>query len=288
MGEIYAILTALLRGYSVIPVKKGLKYSTPNTSALLYLLINTCMLWILTLYKNPINLLHADGFVYFMLAGIIAPGVAVRFKDIGISRLGAAVSSPVLGVNILFSMIIAAVFLREKVTLFILIGAVLTFLGVTLISIRDESHNNWKKIDLLFPLTAAALFAISTNLRKLGLNKINDPIIGATITSTVSLAVLVISILYSHFRGLDSWEVRFNRDGLKYFTLNGILLSIAYLFYFLALSSSSVVKIQPIAGINPLFSIIFVFIFLREDETITWKIIVGTLMIVIGIVLITL
>ena len=163
MGEIYAILTALLRGYSVIPVKKGLKYSTPNTSALLYLLINTCMLWILTLSNNPTNLLHAEGFVYFMLAGIIAPGVAVRFKDIRISRLGVSIASPVLGVNILFSMIIAVVFLREKITPFILIGAILTFLGVTLISIQEESHNSWKKIDLLFPLTAAALFAISTN-----------------------------------------------------------------------------------------------------------------------------
>ena len=288
MGEIFAILTALLRGYSVIPVKKGLKYSTPNTSALLYLLINTCMLWTLTLYNHPIKLLHADGFVYFILAGIIAPGVAVRFKDIGISRLGVAIASPVLGVNILFSMIIAVVFLREKVTPFILIGAILTFLGVTLISIQEESHNSWRRIDLLFPLTAAALFAISTNLRKLGLIKINDPIIGATITSTVSLTVLVLSILYSHFMGLDSWEVKFNRGGLKYFTFNGILLSIAYLFYFLALSSSSVVKIQPLSGINPLFSIIFGFIFLREEETITWKIVVGTVMIVIGIVMITL
>ena len=107
MGEIFAILTALLRGYSVIPVKKGLRYSTPNTSALMYLLINTGMLWILTLYNHPIKLLHADGFIYFVLAGIIAPGVAVRFKDIGISRLGVAIASPLLGINILFSMLLA-------------------------------------------------------------------------------------------------------------------------------------------------------------------------------------
>lgn len=287
MGEIFAILTALLRGFSVIPVKKGLRYSTPNTSALMYLLINTGMLWTLTLYNHPTKLVHGDGFIYFVLAGIIAPGVAVRFKDIGISRLGVAIASPLLGINILFSMLLAVIFLREKVTIFILIGAILTFFGVTLISLQEESHGNWRKMDLIFPITAAALFAISTNLRKLGLIKSNDPIVGATITSTVSLAVLVIWILYSHFMGSDSWEVKFNRRGLKYFTINGIILSIAYLCYFLALSSSSVVKIQPISGTNPLFSIIFVFIFLREEEKITWKIILGTLMIVTGIVLIT-
>jgi drug/metabolite transporter (DMT)-like permease len=271
----------------VIPVKKGLRYSTPTTSALIYLFINTAILWIITLYNHPVELLLADGFIYFVFAGIIAPGIAARFKDIGISRLGVAISSPVMGINTLFSMLIAVVFLREKITLLILIGAILTFFGVSLISWQKESHNNWRKIDLIFPLTAAALFAMSTNLRKLGLIKISDPIIGATITSTVSLIVLIVSILYSHYRSLESWEVKFNIEGLKYFTINGVVLSIAYLFYFLALSSSSVVKIQPLSGINPLFSIIFGFIFLRGEETITPNIIIGTLMIVAGIVLIT-
>ena len=67
MGEIYAILTAVLRGYSVIPVRKGLKHSTPSTSAIMYLLINTTMLWAITLYNHSLELLLADGFIYFVL-----------------------------------------------------------------------------------------------------------------------------------------------------------------------------------------------------------------------------
>ena len=287
MGEVYAILTALLRGYSVIPVKKGLQYSTPSTSAMVYVLINTAMLWSITLYNHNLEFLLADGFIYFVFAGIIAPGVAVRFKDMGISRLGVTISSPVLGINTFFAMIIAVVFLKEKLTLFILVGAVITFFGVSLISWQGEKDIRWRKVDLIFPLIAGALFATSNNLRKLGLIKVGDPILGATITSTVSLVVLVLSFVFSRIRNSDSWDVRFNREGLRYFIVSGSVLSIAYLLYFLALSSSYIIKIQPISGIHPLFSVIFSFIFLKEEETITPKIIIGTLAIVAGIVLIT-
>jgi hypothetical protein len=52
MGEIFAILTAVLRGYAVVPLRKGLQYSTPSTSSIVYLVINTAMLWALTLYRS--------------------------------------------------------------------------------------------------------------------------------------------------------------------------------------------------------------------------------------------
>ncbi len=249
--------------------------------------INTVMLWSITLYNHNLKILLTNGFTYFVLAGILAPGVAVRFKDMGISRLGVTISSPVVGINAFFSILIAIVFLGEKITLFILTGAVMTFLGVSLISWQGEKNTIWRKIDLIFPLTAAVLFASSNNLRKMGLMKEGDPIVGATITSTVSLVVLVVSVLVFRIRNSDSWDVKFNRVGLKYFTVSGVVLSIAYLLYFIALSSSYVVKIIPITGMHPLFSVIFSFIFLKEEEIITPKIVISTIMIVAGIVLIT-
>lgn len=286
IGEIYAIITAVLRGFSVIPLKKGLKHSTPSTSALMYLLINTIILWIITLYNHPLHLLLSNGFYYFVLAGFIAPGIATRFKDIGIARLGVTLSIPIVGTNTFFSMLIAMTFLNEKLTYQIIFAAVLIFIGINLLTWRNEGQGEWKKIDLVFPLAAAILYAISTNLRKLGLLKINDPIIGATITSTISLFMLVFSSQISRIRGSDSWEMRFNKEALIYFGFSGSILSIAFLTYFMALSSSFVVKIQPIAGTNPLFSIIFTYLFLKEEKM-TLYTILGTILVVLGIILIT-
>jgi DME family drug/metabolite transporter len=287
IGEIYAILTAVLRGYAVIPIRKGLQYSTPSTSATIYLLINTAILWAITLYNHPLELFLADGFIYFVLAGIIAPGIAARFKDIGISRLGVILSTPIVGTNTFLSMLIAVFLLNEKLTLKLAVGALIIFIGINLLTSQEGNIGRWKKKDLTFPMTAAVLFATSTNLRKLGLLKIGDPLVGATITSTVSLAMLVLTSQISQARGLNSWELKFNREALRYFGLSGLISSIAFLSYFMALSSSSIVKIQPIAGTNPLFAVLFSYIFLKNQEHITTRNLIGTLLVVAGIILIT-
>jgi uncharacterized membrane protein len=54
----------------------------------------------------------------------------------------------------------------------------------------------------------------------------------------------------------------------------------------MALSASNVTRIQPIAGTNPLWAILFSHIFLRGTEIITPRIIVGTVIIVAGVALI--
>jgi uncharacterized membrane protein len=287
IGEIYAILTAVLRGLTVIPVRKGLKYSTPSTSATMYLLINTIILWAITLNSHSLDLILSDGFIYFVLAGILAPGFATRFRDIGITKVGVILTSPIVGTNTLISMVIAAIFLGEKLTLNLLAGALLIFAGINLLTWKGENVIEWNRKDLLFPMAAAVLYAVSTNLRKLGLLKIGDPIVGATITSTVSLLLLVFSSQVSRLRGSNSWNLRFNKEALIYFGFSGFVSSIAFLFYFIALSSSTIVKIQPIAGTNPLFAVIFSYIFLKNQEQVTIRSFLGTLTVVAGIVLIT-
>jgi uncharacterized membrane protein len=140
---------------------------------------------------------------------------------------------------------------------------------------------------VIFPLAAALCFAISTNLRKIGLLITNYPIIGATITATVSLITLTIKILYSGMHNSDEGKLVLNPKALKLFALSSVANSVAFLSYFLALSSSYLVKIQPISGTNPVFSIIFSYIFLRGEERINMNVVISTLLVVAGIVLIT-
>jgi len=56
----------------------------------------------------------------------------------------------------------------------------------------------------------------------------------------------------------------------------------------MALNSSYLVKIQPISGSNPLFALVFSYIFLRHVERVNRPTILATLLIVSGIALVTL
>jgi uncharacterized membrane protein len=286
LGEIFAIATAVLRGFAVIPIRKGLEQSTPTTSALIYLIINTVILWGITIIFYPLDSIVTEGTIYFVLAGLAAPGIAARFRDMGLKRLGVTLTSPIVGTTIFISMTMAVLFLGESLTLMLILGAVLIFIGVNLLT-RSVSQTEWQKRDLIYPIAAAVLFALSTNLRKIGLMKIEYPVVGAAITSTVSLSLLLFFIAISRIRGTKDWAVELNSQSLKNFGVAGFISSVAFLFYFMALNSSYIVKIQPISGSNPLFALIFSYIFLRDMERVNSRTVLATLLVISGIFLIT-
>jgi len=282
-AELYAVATAFLRGFSAIPIKKGLKNSNPITNVFIYLTINTFLLWSITFAYYPLKQLFFKGFEYFVLAGFFAPGISQIFRDAGFKRLGVAITYPIVSINTLFSMIIAIIFLNEKITIYIVLGSILTFLGVFTLTWQRDSKFRLPKKDLYLPILSALFFACSVNLREIGLSKIKYPIIGAAITSTVSFMILLIHILIMKVRK-KYWILQLHKDAVKFFIFSGIISCIAFLLYFIALSKSNVVVVQPIASTRPLFAALFSYFLLKEEEKITRKIILGSLLIVSGII----
>jgi uncharacterized membrane protein len=287
-GELYAIATAFLRGFAVVPIRRGLKHSNPNTSAFIFLVINTLVLWFISALIYPLKEVASNGFEYFILAGLVGPGIPVIFRDIGINRLGITITSPIVSTSTFFSMLIAITFLGEKITSLLLMGVFLIFVGINILTWQTGSRRDWKKKDLIFPVISAILFSISVSLRKVGLLQFNYPVMGAAITSSFSLINILSTLLFSKIRNIESWKLDLNREAIKFFGVSGFAMSVAFGFYFLALSSSYLVKIQPIAGTNPLFAMIASFIFLRDVEDINFRVILGTIITVFGIILITL
>ena len=57
---------------------------------------------------------------------------------------------------------------------------------------------------------------------------------------------------------------------------------------FLAISNAPVVVVAPILAMNPLTAILFSQIFLRGMERITWRVLIGALLVVAGVIIITL
>ena len=284
IAEIYALSTAFLRGFSAITTKKGLRSSNPNTSVLVTIIMNTMILWGVSLWLYPINASSFKGYQYFIVAGVFAPGIAKIFMDTGLQRVGIAITTPIVSSNTLFSTIIAVLLLGENLTIYLGVGAFLIFLGAIILTHKGQAKVEWKNRDLLLPLIAAILFAFSVNIRKIGLNIMDYPILGAAITSTASLTMLLIYLGLTQVRN-SSKLFYFNGQSMAYFGITGFLQAAAFILYFLAISASFVVRVQPIAATNPLFAIFFTIVLMRKEEKITGKIVVGALVMIIGMML---
>lgn len=138
----------------------------------------------------------------------------------------------------------------------------------------------WLIFSLLSAITAAgvAIFA------KMGLKNI-DTTLATTIRSIIMALFLVItSLSFGKFRGFSFQSL--NGKEWMLIVLAGISGALSWLFYFLALKIGLATKVAVVDRLSLIFVIIFASIFL--GEVLTWRTVLGALVMVSGALVITL
>jgi drug/metabolite transporter (DMT)-like permease len=129
---------------------------------------------------------------------------------------------------------------------------------------------------------AALAYGSSTVLIRVGVADLAPPLVGAALamlSGTLVLAVVGISRPQS--------SLRQKKRSVTFLLLAGVLAGLGVLSSFLALSMAPVVIVNPLQSINPLFTLLWAHLFLGQLEKITPRLVLGTLIVVIGITLIT-
>jgi len=125
-------------------------------------------------------------------------------------------------------------------------------------------------------------FGIAPIFAKKGLMSGLNPFYGATIANATALAIMI-SFFFFSGRGIRLESVK--RYGLFLAILSGICNSIALISFFGALSIGKVALVVPISCIYPLFTLLGAYLFMKESEVIDIFTVIGTFLIVIGVIL---
>lgn len=203
---------------------------------------------------------------------------------IGIDRLGSSVASTAANAAPFFSILFAVLLLGERPSLVILLGAGSIVSGLSLLT-AGRSGKDWRTVDLLFPFTAAFLFAVRDVLVKIALVEVPSPLLGAAITSTTSSLLWTVLLLLRH---RDFRTLPFRGPYALLFLLSGVCTSSSYLFMYTALQLGSVSFVAPLANSASLFVLFLAPLTLRHVEQITPRKVAGALLAVTGVCLIAL
>jgi drug/metabolite transporter, DME family len=282
-----AILLALYASFcfaiSMILINRGVLAIDYFRGLLTNLGVNSLFLWVyVVLFVERIELWTPANLI-FVLVGIFVPGVARYFIFKGMERLGASITSCLTNSTPLFATLVAVTFLQERPTGTNLLGTFLIVLGITSLSWKGASKK-WQSRDLLFPLTAAFLFAARDNMVRLGLLQIESPIAGAAIAATTSFATMsVIYVAFEQEKPIGSSV----RRGLTLFAGAGFMNFLSYVFAYTALSMERVSLMSPLINGSSLFILPLSALFLKDVEKITARIIGATLLVLLGVFLIS-
>jgi uncharacterized membrane protein len=282
MAEYYAFQAALCFSIAHIFVRRGLAGSNALTGSVISLGTSTVIFWTLAIVLAPLALLASPAIGYFMAGGLFAPALGQTLGYIGMERIGVARSSPIVNTSPMFSSIFAVLLLGEIWLVQNMLGTGLVILGVIVLSTSRPASGKWHKKDVIYPILAALAFGISTTFRKTGLMTIHVPLLAAAVTVGTAFLGLLAIVWCKGGRDILS----FNPRSSSWLFGGAVVNSAAILSFFSALNVGTVVRVEPLVACNPLLTILWASIFLRQFETLSWRVVAGALVTVSGTVLV--
>lgn len=278
--EVYALVAAFSFGLNSVLVRKAMKDSTPVTATISVAAVQVVILSsILALNRPAINWI---AIFYFIFAGFLAAIMGRTLNYLSIDKLGVPISTSLTGTNPIFAMILGVLFLGEKITPSTVAGSIMVVFGVILIS-GWGNEGELRLHDMVIPIASAFFYAASNAVRKVGLNILPESVLGAMVGALSSLIAYPILLKVLGRTG----EFRLSKKAVPYLLAGGIATSSAWIGMFMATQQGSVGVVSAIIGANPLFSLILSSILLSDTEKISFRVVIGSLMIVIAVILIT-
>ncbi len=259
-----------------------MKKLSPMNGVIVSSLVQFILLSIL-LFIQPPKMFNWTAIGLFAASGFFASTLGRLFNFTSIERLGVPISSTIIGSNPLFSTFLAILFLGEQVDLTTLFGTILIVGGIAITRSGGQAVRKHRGRDLVVPLASATFYGASSITRKAALNILPDPVLGAVIGAMTSL------IAYASFLLLKQKNrvLMVKWYDAKFFMVNGLVLTLAWLSMLTALSTGKVSVVTALGGTSPLFAVLLSAILVKTDD-LDIRIGFGCLAIVLGAIVITL
>jgi len=276
-----ALAAALASAGATIFIRQGLRRDSPFTGFWINLVVGTVGLWTAVLLTGGVGRLSVAGFALFALAGLVGTVGGRLLRFISIEQVGASIAAALTNLNPLFASGLAILLLGERVTAPIVAGTAVIVAGTILLSVGGR-HFGVRPSQLALPVLSAACFGVVAILRKVGLSQMGA-VVGSAINVTAALVAFTAFLLASGNRDAMTCRGR----SLAHFAAAGVAENTAVFLNVVALSLGTVSVVAPLYGTAPIFVLFLSFFFLRGVEAFSGRVVLGTLLIVLGVYLIT-
>jgi drug/metabolite transporter (DMT)-like permease len=271
-------LSAFLFGAMAVFVRIALRTGVPAEAGTLFTIIPACILTVVVAAAR--GEWDVAGAWPYVLAGLLAPGIAQILFTFGVRDAGASRASVTVGTAPLFSVATALVFLGEPLVAGLVLGAALIVTGGIVLASDQARPEHFKRIGLVYALVGTIAFATrDTYVRWLVTEgKDVDPALAAATTmltgTVVALGFAVVT------------RASLTRHAAVSFVPAGLCYGFSYVFLFEAFARGRVSVVSPIVATESLWGVALSWLLLRKSELVGPRLVLGAALVVAGGVLI--
>lgn len=276
-----ALLASVCSGLQAVSVEYGLEngsYTEQESPALaatvITIVVSVVIFWgLLAVRGASLDGVTPRRLAPFVLAGLGNPAAFRLLYFRGIDRVGARVAAAVVGANPAVAALLAVPVLGESFTVASGIGLLCIVVGGIVLQVSRTGATDSDDIlvreftrlearDLFLPAAAMGILGTSFVLVAIGLNGIDDPLLGTAVGQTAALAAFV--VLFGASPDARSRVRVRDRLSLAAFTLAGVFVAGNWLAWFTALQTGTVITVVPLSNVYPLVIVAISYLLVRQ------------------------
>ena len=291
IGVSVTILASFSWALAAIFYRKALiKESSPLVTNLLRAPIAVLVFLLITLLNGKINILISSLFnpsiaIPLLIATIIANIVGDTLYLLAIRNVGVSVSYPLSYSYPIMVAILALIILHEDIHPSLFIGTIIAFVGIWMISWRQKINRKEDKnfkIGALAAIGAATSWALAIVLYRILVMNVDTIVVGTLKLIFLFSLTLPLALIFVR----DSLK-RVNRRALVLSMIGGLFgIGIGDCLLYIGLSILGAGLAAALTVLAPLLSLVLAYLILKES--VTKRMVLGTILIVIGVLIITL
>ena len=280
MWILYAFGSALFAGATSILAKIGIEEVDSHLATALRTIVVLVFSWLMVFIvgsQNQLTAISIKSYVFLILSGM-ATGASwlCYFKALQLGDVNKVV--PIDKSSTILTMILAFVFLKEDITIPMVIGMIAIWIGTYLmIQKKEEEQKQVKnKIWLIYAVLSAVFASLTSILAKVGIENVESNL-GTAIRTIVVLIMAWIIVFLQKKHG----QVKnISKKSFVFIGLSGIATGASWICYYKALHDGLASIVVPIDKLSILVTVAFAYIFLREK--LSRSSMVGLILITVG------
>lgn len=282
MWILYAFGSAFFAGITAILAKIGIKNTDSNLATAVRTIVILIFSWLMVFIVgsfNTITELTTKTIIFLILSGL-ATGLSwlCYFKALQLGNVNKV--TPIDKSSTILTMVLAMIFLGEKITSLKLISIILIGIGTYLMIEKKKDNKQAKDNKWLLYAFGSAIFASLTSiLGKIGIEGVESNL-GTAIRTIVVLVMAWIVVFVTKKQG----EIKnIDKRSWKFLLLSGLTTGLSWLCYYKALQDGEASIVVPIDKLSIVITIVFSYIILKEK--LNKKSMLGLIGIIVGTLL---
>ena len=283
MWVLFAFASAFFAGVTSILAKIGVKDVDSHVATAIRTIIVLIFSWIMVfIIGSQSTIVNIDGktFLFLILSGLSTGGSWLcYFKALQLGDVNKVV--PIDKSSTILTMILAFIFLNEKITINMVIGMIGIAIGTYLMIQKKEKSEKIvkRKAWLIYALLSALFASLTSILGKVGIENVESNL--GTAIRTIFVLVMAWIIVFAAKKQRDIKKI--DKRSLIFLILSGVATGASWLCYYKALQDGLASIVVPIDKLSILVTVLFAYIFLKEK--LSKKSLLGLILIVVGTLL---